>query len=184
MSRIGVDRILRFAFELARSRGKKHLTSATKSNGISITMPYWDERVEEMAKSYPGRALGQVPHRHPVRAFRAQSRPLRRGRRLQSVRRHPVRSRPGLHRHDRHRAVRQHQSRTRRSRRCSSRCTARRPTLPARASPTRSARSGRRDDARASRRPEAAAAIVSAIETVLADPAIAHRATSAAAPTP
>jgi tartrate dehydrogenase/decarboxylase / D-malate dehydrogenase len=52
MSRIGVDRILRFAFELARSRGKKHLTSATKSNGISITMPYWDERVVEMAKSY------------------------------------------------------------------------------------------------------------------------------------
>ena len=53
MSRIGVDRILQYAFDLARSRGKKHLTSATKSNGISITMPYWDERVEEMAKSYP-----------------------------------------------------------------------------------------------------------------------------------
>jgi tartrate dehydrogenase/decarboxylase/D-malate dehydrogenase len=53
MSRIGVDRILAFAFELAQSRGKKHLTSATKSNGISITMPYWDERVEEMAKRYP-----------------------------------------------------------------------------------------------------------------------------------
>jgi tartrate dehydrogenase/decarboxylase/D-malate dehydrogenase len=52
MSRVGVDRILRFAFDLAQSRGKKHLTSATKSNGISITMPYWDERVEEMAKAY------------------------------------------------------------------------------------------------------------------------------------
>ena len=52
MSRIGVDRILRFAFDLAQSREKKHLTSATKSNGISITMPYWDERVEEMAKNY------------------------------------------------------------------------------------------------------------------------------------
>ena len=52
MSRIGVDRILRYAFELARSRDRKHLTSATKSNGISITMPYWDERVEEMAKVY------------------------------------------------------------------------------------------------------------------------------------
>ena len=45
MSRIGVDRVLKFAFELARSRPKKHLTSATKSNGIAITMPYWDERV-------------------------------------------------------------------------------------------------------------------------------------------
>src|SRR3954453_21248339 len=54
MSRVGVDRVLKFAFELAASRPKKHLTSATKSNGISITMPYWDERVKEMAKAYPG----------------------------------------------------------------------------------------------------------------------------------
>ena len=52
-TRKGVDRILKFAFELARQRPKKHLTSATKSNGISITMPYWDERVEAMAKQYP-----------------------------------------------------------------------------------------------------------------------------------
>ena len=53
MSRVGVDRVLKFAFELAQSRPKKHLTSATKSNGIAITMPYWDERVAEMAKRYP-----------------------------------------------------------------------------------------------------------------------------------
>jgi tartrate dehydrogenase/decarboxylase/D-malate dehydrogenase len=53
MSRIGVDRVLKFAFELAQTRPKKHLTSATKSNGIAITMPYWDERVVEMAKNYP-----------------------------------------------------------------------------------------------------------------------------------
>ncbi|MEJ5991872.1 tartrate dehydrogenase [Ramlibacter sp. PS3R-8] len=53
MSRVGVDRVLKFAFELAKSRPKKHLTSATKSNGIAITMPYWDERVAEMAKKYP-----------------------------------------------------------------------------------------------------------------------------------
>src|SRR5437764_4742367 len=53
-TRRGVDRILRYAFELAKSRPKKHLTSATKSNGIAITMPYWDERVAEMAKAYPG----------------------------------------------------------------------------------------------------------------------------------
>ena len=51
-SRAGTDRILKFAFDLAQSRPKKHLTSATKSNGIAITMPYWDERVEEMAKKY------------------------------------------------------------------------------------------------------------------------------------
>jgi len=53
MSRHGVDRVLKYAFELAAKTPKKHLTSATKSNGISITMPYWDERVEEMAKNYP-----------------------------------------------------------------------------------------------------------------------------------
>jgi tartrate dehydrogenase/decarboxylase / D-malate dehydrogenase len=53
MSRHGVDRVLKFAFELAAKSPKKHLTSATKSNGISITMPYWDERVEAMAKNFP-----------------------------------------------------------------------------------------------------------------------------------
>jgi tartrate dehydrogenase/decarboxylase / D-malate dehydrogenase len=52
-TRTGVDRVLKFAFELAQSRPKKHLTSATKSNGISISMPYWDERHAEMAKRYP-----------------------------------------------------------------------------------------------------------------------------------
>jgi tartrate dehydrogenase/decarboxylase / D-malate dehydrogenase len=52
-TRVGVDRVLKFAFELAQKTEKKHLTSATKSNGISLTMPYWDERVETMAKEYP-----------------------------------------------------------------------------------------------------------------------------------
>jgi len=52
-TRKGVDRILKFAFELAATRPRKHVTSATKSNGISITMPYWDERFAAMAKSYP-----------------------------------------------------------------------------------------------------------------------------------
>lgn len=51
MTRVGVDRILRYAFDLAQKRSGK-LTSATKSNGISITMPYWDERVLEIAKDY------------------------------------------------------------------------------------------------------------------------------------
>ena len=52
-SRHGVDRVLRFAFDLARTRPAKHVTSATKSNGISITMPYWDERFHAMAAGYP-----------------------------------------------------------------------------------------------------------------------------------
>jgi tartrate dehydrogenase/decarboxylase / D-malate dehydrogenase len=53
MTRHGTDRILRYAFELAQKRPRRHLTSATKSNGIAITMPWWDGRVEEMAKAYP-----------------------------------------------------------------------------------------------------------------------------------
>ncbi len=52
-TRRGVDRILRYAFELARGRDKKHLTSATKSNGIIHTMPYWDERFRTVAADYP-----------------------------------------------------------------------------------------------------------------------------------
>ena len=52
-TRTGTDRILKYAFELARSRPKKHLTSATKSNGITFTMPYWDERFAAMGKHYP-----------------------------------------------------------------------------------------------------------------------------------
>jgi tartrate dehydrogenase/decarboxylase / D-malate dehydrogenase len=57
-TRHGVDRVLRYAFDLAAERRGK-LTSATKSNGIIHTMPYWDERVAEMAKSYPGVAVNQ-----------------------------------------------------------------------------------------------------------------------------
>ncbi|PZQ17760.1 MAG: tartrate dehydrogenase [Ancylobacter novellus] len=52
-TRTGVDRIMRYAFELARTRKRRKVTSATKSNGIAITMPYWDERFEEMRKAYP-----------------------------------------------------------------------------------------------------------------------------------
>jgi tartrate dehydrogenase/decarboxylase/D-malate dehydrogenase len=52
-TRAGVDRIIRYAFELARGRPKKHLTSATKSNGIMHTMPFWDERFHAIAEEYP-----------------------------------------------------------------------------------------------------------------------------------
>lgn len=51
-TRRGVDRVMRFAFELARTRPAKHLTSATKSNGIIHTMPYWDERFEAIAGEF------------------------------------------------------------------------------------------------------------------------------------
>ena len=52
-SRHGTDRVLKYAFELAQSRTRKHLTVATKSNGIAISMPWWDGRADAMAKGYP-----------------------------------------------------------------------------------------------------------------------------------
>src|SRR5258708_14260646 len=52
-TRKGVDRIMKFAFKLAMQRPRKLVTSATKSNGISITMPYWVERFSAMAKNFP-----------------------------------------------------------------------------------------------------------------------------------
>ncbi len=52
-TRRGCDRVMRFAFELAMTRSERHVTSATKSNGIIHSMPYWDERFAAMAKSYP-----------------------------------------------------------------------------------------------------------------------------------
>jgi tartrate dehydrogenase/decarboxylase / D-malate dehydrogenase len=53
-TRHGVDRILRYAFELAQQRDAKHVTSATKSNGIIHTMPFWDERFAAVSADYPG----------------------------------------------------------------------------------------------------------------------------------
>jgi tartrate dehydrogenase/decarboxylase/D-malate dehydrogenase len=58
-TRTGVDRVLRYAFELARTRPRRKLTSATKSNGITFTMPYWDERFAEIGRHYPDVATDQ-----------------------------------------------------------------------------------------------------------------------------
>ena len=52
-TRAGTDRVIRYAFNLARSNGSRHVTSATKSNGIYYSMPYWDERFAEIAKEFP-----------------------------------------------------------------------------------------------------------------------------------
>jgi tartrate dehydrogenase/decarboxylase/D-malate dehydrogenase len=52
-TRRGCDRVMRYAFELARTRPRRHVTSATKSNGIIHSMPYWDERFAAMAREYP-----------------------------------------------------------------------------------------------------------------------------------
>jgi tartrate dehydrogenase/decarboxylase/D-malate dehydrogenase len=56
-TRHGADRVLRYAFELANARARKHVTVATKSNGIAISMPWWDERADAMAARFP-----QVKH--------------------------------------------------------------------------------------------------------------------------
>lgn len=52
-TRVGCDRVIRYAFELAMTRRRKKVTSATKSNGITFTMPYWDERFAAIAQQYP-----------------------------------------------------------------------------------------------------------------------------------
>jgi tartrate dehydrogenase/decarboxylase/D-malate dehydrogenase len=56
-TRHGSDRVLKYAFELANARPRKKLTLATKSNGIAISMPWWDGRAGEMAKNYPAVAV-------------------------------------------------------------------------------------------------------------------------------
>ena len=58
-TRKGVDRVLRYAFELASQRTRKKVTSATKSNGIMHSMPFWDERFELMSKNYPDISVDQ-----------------------------------------------------------------------------------------------------------------------------
>jgi tartrate dehydrogenase/decarboxylase / D-malate dehydrogenase len=52
-SRVGTDRVLRYAFEEARKRARKHLTIATKSNGIAVSMPWWDKRADAVGQDYP-----------------------------------------------------------------------------------------------------------------------------------
>lgn len=53
MSRHGADRVLKYAYELAQSRARRHLTVATKSNGIAISMPWWDGRADAVGAAYP-----------------------------------------------------------------------------------------------------------------------------------
>lgn len=52
-TRHGTERVMRFAFELARTRARRHVTVATKSNGMAISMPWWDARAEDIASTYP-----------------------------------------------------------------------------------------------------------------------------------
>ncbi|MDN4036369.1 tartrate dehydrogenase [Massilia sp. YIM B02443] len=51
-SRHGADRVLKYAFELANARERRHLTVATKSNGVAISMPWWDGRADAVSRDY------------------------------------------------------------------------------------------------------------------------------------
>ncbi len=143
MSRIGVDRVLKFAFELAAVAAEEapHL-------GDQVERHRHHHAVLGRAGRRDGGALSRrqgrsLPHRHPDRPLRATAAVLRHRRRQQPVRRHPERPGAGLHRDDRHCPLGQHQSLARASFavRAGARLGAR--TSPAAASPIRSARSGR-----------------------------------------
>jgi tartrate dehydrogenase/decarboxylase/D-malate dehydrogenase len=108
-SRLGTDRVLRYAYDLANSRARKSLTVATKSNGIAISMPWRDGRANDVGKDYPE---VKVDKQHiDIISARFAAAALRRGCREQPVRRHPVRPRPCDHRHDRPDAEREPQPR-------------------------------------------------------------------------
>ncbi len=170
-TRRGIERVVRYALELASPRPRRLLASATKSNALQHSMVLWDEVVDEVAA---GLSRGRACRKYHVDALAARmvtaSADARRDRRVEPVRRHPHRPRRrGLGQPGR-RARRQPQSRARSTRRCSSRSTARRPTSPARASPIRSARSGRRAlMLEHLGQPDAGRAMVTAIERVLAE---------------
>ncbi len=129
-TRLGVERCVRYAFELAASRPRKHLTLVHKTNVLTFAGDLWERTFDEVAAEYPEvataynhvdaaciyfvqdpAALRRDRHRQPVR--RHPHRPRRRGLRRHRVRRRPATSTP-----------------TAPARRCSSRCTARRPTSP------------------------------------------------------
>ena len=141
-TRRGIERIARYAFELAMQRPRRLLASATKSNALQYSMVLWDTVLDEVAKDYP--SVSWRKYHVDALAARMVTDPAehRRDRRVEPVRRHPHGSRRGGVRQPRHRAERQHQSRAAAIRRCSSRSTGRRPTSRARASRTRSAPSG------------------------------------------
>jgi tartrate dehydrogenase/decarboxylase/D-malate dehydrogenase len=52
-TRVGTERVIRYAFEYARARDRARVTSATKSNALRHAMPFWDEVLEVVAGDYP-----------------------------------------------------------------------------------------------------------------------------------
>jgi hypothetical protein len=110
MTRVGVERILRFAFKLAQSRPRKLLTVVTKSNAQRHAMVMWDEIAVQVSQGVPGRQMGQgTGRRLPPRAW-STAPPRSTPGRHQPARRHPERPGRGAGRQPGHRADRQHRS--------------------------------------------------------------------------
>ena len=178
-TRRGVDRILTYAYEFARRAGRSTTSRRRRSPTASRSRCRSGTSASKRCRPpLSGRAHRPVPRRHPRRELRAAPGLVRCRRRLELIRRHPLGSRTGRRRHDRHRAVGEPQPRARLS-------------VDVRARPRIGARHRRqghrqpdrpdlvgRDDARSPRLPEAAAAIAAAIEPF--SPAARARATSAA----
>jgi tartrate dehydrogenase/decarboxylase/D-malate dehydrogenase len=110
-TRRGTDRILRYAFELAQSRPAGHLSSATKSNGIFHSMPYWDRRVKAIAASYPQVTVDQYHIDILTANFVRMPEHFDVVVGFQPVWRYSLRSGPRLRRHHRHRPLGKHQPR-------------------------------------------------------------------------
>ena len=108
-TRHGIERILRYAFELAATRPRKMLASATKSNALTHSMVMWDEVAEIVRQDYPGGRVPEIPRRCARGADGHAPADARRDRRLEPVRRHPDRHRVGDFRQPRHRAGGEHQ---------------------------------------------------------------------------
>ena len=142
-TRMGVERAIRYAFDLAQARERKHLTLVHKTNVLTFAGDLWQRAFDAVAPEYPDVDHRVPPRRRRVHLLRAGPRPLRRDRHRQPVRRHPHRPRRrGLRRHRAGR-VRRTSTRPAPARRCSSRCTARRPTSPAPGRRIRAPRSSR-----------------------------------------
>ncbi len=143
-TRRGIERVVRYACELAMTRPRHLLASATKSNALQHSMVLWDEVVDAVARDFP--ALTIRKYHVDALAARMVTHPQTLDVMVASNLFGDILTDLGaaLIRQPRRGAGRQPRPHRARTRRCSSRSTARPPTSPARASPTRSARSGRR----------------------------------------
>ena len=140
-TRMGVERCVRFAFELAGRRPTSTSPSCTRPTCSRSPATCGSGRSTRWRREYPDGRGRLQPRRRGVHLLRRPSRPLRRDRDRQPLRRHPHRPRRRRDRRHRARRVGQLEPGPHRARRCSSRCTAPRTTSPDRATPTRSRRS-------------------------------------------